>query len=210
MVLSFPSPIFMAEDWESRWYRRRGWPFFGSWFTRDIDDLFKETEKMIEEEFRELSKRAPKNLVRERIMPDGSRVTEWGPFVYGYSITIDSDGKPRIKEFGNIKMGSRAGRPMLDVAERREPLVDVMTTDKDVKVIAELPGVQKEDIRLKGTAETLTISVDTPERKFFKEVELPAKVDVKNAKSTYKNGVLEVTLPKIGEKEPEGEHIKIE
>ncbi|MGQ9782033.1 MAG: archaeal heat shock protein Hsp20 [Nitrososphaeria archaeon] len=200
----------MAEDWEPRWYRRRGWPFFGSWFARDVDELFKETERMIEEEFKELSKRAPKNLVRERIMPDGSRVREWGPFVYGYSITIDSDGKPRIKEFGNIRMETRAGKPLLDVTERREPLVDVITTDKDIKVIAELPGVQREDIRLKGTAETLTISVDTPERKFFKEVELPAKVDVKNAKSTYKNGVLEVTLPKIGEKEPEGEHIKIE
>jgi len=199
----------MAEDWESRWYRRRR-PFFRDWFTSDIDELFKETEKMMEEEFKELSKKTPKNLVRERTLPDGTKVRELGPFVYGYSITIDSDGKPKVKEFGNIRMERRAGRPLLDVTEEREPLVDVITTDKEVKVIAELPGVQKEEIKLKGKEDMLTISVDTPERKFFKEVELPAKVNPKGAKSTYKNGILEVTLPKRGEVEPEGEHIKVE
>jgi len=200
----------MAEDWESRWYRRRAWPFFRNWFTTDIDELFKETEKMMEEEFKELSKKAPKNLVREKTLPDGTKVREWGPFVYGYSMTIDSDGKPKIKEFGNIKMDSKAGKPLLNVTEKREPLVDVIPTDKDIKVIAELPGVQKDDIKLKGKENLLTISVDTPERKFFKEVELPAIVDPRKAKSIYKNGILEVTLPKKGEKEPEGEHIKVE
>jgi len=64
---------------------------------------------------------------------------------------------------------------------------------------------------LHGTEDTLTISVDTPKRKYFKEVEMPAKIDPKKAKTTYKNGVLEVTIPKIKEKEkPRGETIKIE
>jgi HSP20 family protein len=199
----------MSEDWESRWYKRRVWPF-RNWFPSDMDDLFKETEKMMEEEFKELSKKTPKNLVRERTLPDGTRVKEWGPFVYGYSITIDPDGKPEVKEFGNIRMDTKAGKPLLDVTEKREPLIDIMTTDKDIKVIAELPGVQKDDIKLKGKEDMLTISVDTSERKFYKEVELPTKVDSKQATSTYKNGILEVTLPKKGEKEPEGEHIKVE
>jgi HSP20 family protein len=74
----------------------------------------------------------------------------------------------------------------------------------------ELPGVEKEDIKLSGTEDKLTISVEAPERRYFKEVEMPTKADPKKAKTSYKNGVLEVTISKIGEKKPSGEQIKIE
>ncbi|MEM2367987.1 MAG: Hsp20/alpha crystallin family protein, partial [Candidatus Bathyarchaeia archaeon] len=95
--------------------------------------------------------------------------------------------------------------------EEREPLVDIVETDNEIHVVAELPGVEKEDIKLHGTEDTLTISVDTPQRKYYKELTLPAKVNVKEAKTQYKNGVLEVKLPKIKEeKKPKGEPIKIE
>jgi len=64
---------------------------------------------------------------------------------------------------------------------------------------------------LHGTENTLTISVDTPERKYHKEVQIPASINPKAAKSTYKNGVLEVTVPKIKDKKkPKGEPMKIE
>lgn len=200
----------MAEDWETRRYKRKGWPFFGNWFTIDLDEIFKETEKVMEDEFKELSRKAPENLVREKTLYDGTKVKEWGPFVYGYSITIDSDGKPKVKEFGNIKIEREDGRPLLDVTDKREPLVDVITLEKDIKVIAELPGVQKEEIKVKVSENMLTISADTPQRKFFKEIELPAKVEPRKAKSTYNNGILEVTLSKKGEKGSEGVPINIE
>jgi len=201
-------------SWEERWpdwFRRRRRPFFTDWFFRDIDEMFREIEEFMEREFREFSKRVPKDLIREKRMPDGSIVKEWGPFVYGYSITIGPDGKPQIREFGNVKPGVGPGwRPTFDIREEREPLVDVMVTGKEVKVIAELPGVEKEDINLHGTEDTLTISVDTEKRKYYKEVDLPVKVDPKKAKSSYKNGVLEVTLPIKEEKRPKGEPINIE
>lgn len=200
----------MAEGWKSRRYKRRGWQFFGNWFIVDIDEMFKETEKIMEDEFKELSMKAPKNLVRERMLPDGTKVKEWGPFVYGYSITVDSNGKPKVKEFGNIKVEREDERPLLDVTEKREPLLDVIALEKDVRVIAELPGVQKEEIKLKVSENMLTISVDTPQRKFFKEIDLPSKVEPEKAKSTYKNGILEVTLSKKGERESEGVPINIE
>ena len=60
---------------------------------------------------------------------------------------------------------------------------------------SELRGVEKTDIKLHGTDDSLTISVDTPQSKYYKEVELPSKVRIKEAKSTYKNGVLEVVIP---------------
>ena len=70
--------------------------------------------------------------------------------------------------------------------------------------------MEKTDIKLHGTEESLTISVDTPQYKYYKDVELPAKVRVKEARSTYKNGVLEVVVPKAEtEGKPKGEPIGI-
>jgi HSP20 family protein len=185
------------EDYPERFRRRRS-PFFD-----DIDRMFREMEKM-EEEFKTFASQVPKDYVRERKLPNGKTVRELGPFVYGYSIKIGSDGKPEIREFGNVK-SSRLGP---QVKEEREPLVDVIETDGEVHIIVELPGVEKNAIKLHGTEDTLTISVDTPQRKYYKEITLPAKV--KEAKTQYKNGVLEVTMPKTAEmKKPKGEPIGI-
>jgi len=136
--------------------------------------------------------------------------------VYGYSVTIGPDGKPKIREFGNVKPSLKREpfgltKPSFDVKEEREPLVDVINTNGEVKVVAELPGVEKKDIKLHGTENALTISVDTPERKYFKEVQMPAAINSKAAKTEYKNGVLEVTVPKVKEKKkPKGAPIKVE
>jgi HSP20 family protein len=154
-------------------------------------------------------------MKRERKLPDGSTVPEWGPFVYGYSMTIGPDGKPKIREFGNVKPSSEPeacglNQPCIDVKQEREPLVDIVDTDSEIKVIVELPGVAKEEIKLSGTEDTLTISVENHQRKYYKEIDIPAKIDPKKAKSSYKNGVLEVTLPKVAEKKASGEQIKID
>jgi HSP20 family protein len=197
-----------SEDDYPDWQKRRRSPFFRGWGFEDVDKIFEEMEKMMEEEFRDFTSRVPKDYVRERKLPDGSTAREFGPFVYGYSMKVGPDGKPEIREFGNVKP-RRNGLP--HVQEEREPLVDVVETDGEVHVVAELPGVEKKDIKLSCTEDTLTITVDTPQHKFFKEVSLPRKVRVREAKSQYKNGVLEVTLPKAKDgKAPRGEPINIE
>jgi len=198
------------EDWWSKRFRKRRWPFsFRSGFG-DIDEVFREMEEMMKREFAEFSKRTPSDLIQERTLPDGTKVKRWGPFVYGYSVTVGPDGKPQVREFGNIKSETRMGRPQVNIKEQREPLVDVLETDGEVKIIAELPGVEKENIKLHGTENTLTISVDMPQRKYYKEVPTPAGIDPKQAKSSYKNGVLEVTVPKKKKEKPKGETITIE
>jgi HSP20 family molecular chaperone IbpA len=53
--------------------------------------------------------------------------------------------------------------------------------------------------------------VNTTQTKYYKDVALPVKVKVKEAKSTYKNGVLEVVFPKADvPKEPQGEPIDVD
>jgi HSP20 family protein len=190
----------------SRWFNNN--PFFGTDF--DVDNVFKEMEEMITKQFEELSKTAPESLQREQTLPDGTKVQSFGPFVYGYSMTVGPDGKPRVEEFGNFKADTQLGKPHMELKENREPLADVMEAEDKITVIVELPGVEKGEIKLSGTDGTLTISVDTPQHKFFKELELPAKVDIKQATSQYRNGVLEVSLPKIKKERTKSQNIKIE
>ena len=195
----------MSDFWDD-WFRRRTRrsPFFP-----DIDKLFEEMEKEMEEAFKDLQERAPEDLTRERRMPDGSKVKEFGPFVYGYSITIGPDGKPVIREFGNIKPGLEGGgRGPIALKEEREPLVDVFEENDSIKVVAELPGVEKEDINLYAEGDKLTISVDTPERKYYKELQLPTEIDPNTTSTNYKSGILEVVIKKK-EKKGKGVQLKI-
>jgi len=198
-------------SWEEdfpEWFGRR-WRshLFGSRF-------FSEFDKMMEEMLREIAGTVPKDLYRERKRPDGSVVREMGPFVYGYSMTVGPDGKPVIREFGNVKPSRKPGafgfaRPGLEVKEEREPLVDTVVEDDIVKVVAELPGVEKSDIKLECTENSLVISVDTERRKYRKELNLPVEVDPSSSKASYKNGVLEVALNRVKRK-PRGQSIRIE
>jgi HSP20 family protein len=153
-------------------------------------------EDLLTREFGELVDRVPEDLVRERTLPSGAKVKQWGPFVYGYSMTIDPDGRPRIREFGNIKPKTSMGRPRLDMKEKREPLVDVIDFDNEVQVVIELRGVEKKDIKVQGAENSLIVLAETPHRKYYKNFRMPMKVDLKTAKSSYKNGVLEVTIQK--------------
>ena len=196
-----------SDDEDSpEWNKRRRFPLDKDPFFGDIDRIFHEMEKRMEEEFKNFTEKVPKDYIKERKLPDGSTVKEFGPFVYGYSMKIGPDGKPDIREFGNIKKSLKGPQ----VKEEREPLVDVVETNGEIRVVVELPGVEKTDIKLHGTEDSLTISVDTPQYKYYKEVALPAKVKVREAKSSYKNGVLEVIIPKTEAlKKPKGEQIDI-
>ena len=167
-----------------------------------VRDLFEEFERM-EEELEDWFWRGVREAPGWREFEEGVKV--YGPYYYGFSISIGPDGKPVIREFGNIKP-TRFGPRFV---EEREPLVDVMEEDDEVVVIAELPGVEKEDIDLRCTGRELTISVDTEKRKYYKHLELPCEVDPKSAKASYKNGILEVRLKKV-RPERKGERIKIE
>jgi len=196
-----------SDEDSSEWFRKKRSPFFRSWGFDDVDKMFEDMEKMMEKEFEDFTSRVPKDYVRERKLPDGSTAREWGPFVYGYSVKIGPDGKPEIREFGNVKPSLRGPQ----VKEEREPLVDIVETDGEVQVVAELPGVDKKDIKLTATEDELTISVENPERKYFKRVALPVKVRVREARTQYKNGVLEVAFPKaMQDKRDKGEPLKVE
>ena len=128
-------------------------------------DPFRAFEEMEEEmgrmfgQFQDIQTNAPKELIREYQTPDGAKVREVGPIVYGYSMTIGPDGKPKVREFGNVKSpghmglttstsaGSGGAKPSQQITAERELLDDVNTNAKKVKDVQELPCVKKKDIK---------------------------------------------------------------
>ena len=92
----------------------------------------------------------------------------------------------------------------------KEPLVDVNTTDKEVKVVLELPGVKKEGIKISAYDEAVEVTANNAQRKYHKTIELPKEANTDTAKSTYHNGILEITFSKRENPKPKGKEIKIE
>lgn len=200
------------------WFRRRRRVFprglgRGGGPSIFFDDIFKgieETQREIERDFKDIEKNIPKDLVREYKTAEGGKAREVGPMVYGYSMTVGPDGKPRIREFGNVKRPSRFGEFRPEIAGEMEPMIDVVTTDKDVRVVVEMPGVDKDKIRIDAYDRVVEVKSEDPKRKYHRKIDLPEGADAETAKSKYNNGILEITFDKKKETKPKGNEIKVE
>lgn len=93
---------------------------------------------------------------------------------------------------GSADVGFSGGSP--DPGFGSETHVDVHQTDDEIRVIADLPGVEKDHIQLKCDGRVLTISADSDHRSYDERIELPTRVDESSASASYNNGVLEVIL----------------
>ncbi len=149
---------------------------------RNPFDIFGDFDEMFNEMMREFENMEP-----------GEHMT--GPFFYGFSINQRPGEEPEVREFGNIR--PEGGR--IEIGERK-PLVDVFDTEKTVQIVAEMPGIEKQDVELSAEGRELEIKASRGDRKYHEFVEMPADVDVDSAKASYKNGVLDITLNKVESK----------
>jgi HSP20 family protein len=208
----------IPEDWFNRFTRgtrgRRGeWGSQAGDVFRSLDEMRREMETVFEDQLQDIQSKAPKELVREYQTPDGTKVREVGPLVYGYSVTIGPDGKPQLREFGNVRVPGISGKGYTtrpQITAEREPLADITTTDKEIKVIVEIPGVKKENIKINAYDNSVEITTNDPERKYHQTIDLPPEANIETAKSTYNNGILEVTFKKKQQTAPKGKEIKVE
>ncbi|MHB8170276.1 MAG: Hsp20/alpha crystallin family protein [Thermincolia bacterium] len=108
-----------------------------------------------------------------------------------------------------------------------EPRVDVYQSDNEVKVIAELPGIDaKEDVEITIEDEAIHISGEFKRHhenreennyhseryfgRFSRTVALPVEVSKEGARAKYENGVLSITVPKSENKRNRGQRIEIQ
>ena len=78
----------------------------------------------------------------------------------------------------------------------RQLICEVVTTANEVKVITELPGVSEERIKMNVYNNELEIIAENEKRRYYEIINLPSEADTKVLKSTFLNGLLEVTLQK--------------
>ncbi len=128
-----------------------------------------------------------------------------GPFYYGYMMTVGPDGKPVVKEYGNVKPG------LLPSSDTREPVVDTIVDEKEkaVKLIAEMPGVEKTDVKIVVDNKVVDVSAEHGEKKYHVRVPLKHRVDENSAKASYKNGVLQLVFALVEDK-PTGRTVEVE
>jgi len=129
-----------------------------------------------------------------------------GPYFYGYTMTVGPDGKPVVKEYGNVKP------ELLPASNSREPLVDTIVDEKEnlVKLIAEIPGVEKSDVKIVVQDKSVNISAEHGEKKYQVNVPIQHKVDENSAKASYKNGILELVFKLAKDEKPKSKTVEVE
>lgn len=174
---------------EDRKKRRR-------WWDEDLfNSQFDAIQKMFEEIMKMLTDKSPEEIFGEDVeeqFEELLRELQKNPMVWGFSAAIGPDGRIQLNPFGNLN----PNEPPPVVREEREPLIEIMDQDKSIILIAEIPGVEEEDIQLNITENRVEIKVDTPVRKYAKSVNLPARVKRDAAKVHYSNGILEIQITK--------------
>ena len=128
-----------------------------------------------------------------------------GPVFYGCTMTVGPDGNPSVQEYGNVKPDR------LHISNTREAIVDTIVDEKEkvVKLIAEMPGVEKTDVKILVDKNVVGITAECGEKKYHCKVPLQHKVDENSAKATYKNGILQLVFKLVAEKQI-GKRVEVE
>jgi len=180
-----------------------------SFFNFDIEKVFKEMESSSDRFAKDMEAEI-ENI--EKAVRSGKLKGNWGfkkinePGVKGYVVYGRFESDPPLepfepsepfdplKPFRRLPFPERPfDVPKAEMEEIREPLTDVFEEEKAIKLYVELPGEEKEDIQLN----VANGKVEVKAKKFYKAMDLPTRtIDVEKTSAQYKNGVLEVTIPK--------------
>jgi HSP20 family protein len=153
-----------------------------------LGGLFKGIEKLVDlagklEEKGAINKEGELNLDHIRKGMKG---------VYGFTINTAGGGSPKVETFGNIKKTPEG--PKVDA--EREPITDLFNEEDEIVVIAEMPGIEENQIKIDLKEDILEISAVSTSRTYRKEILLPVKVLQSNLSFKFTNGILEIKIKK--------------
>ena len=165
------------------------------YYDEEIDSLFKRMSRSVmnlDEIFDESNK--------------SGTIQSYGPFYYGYTMTTGPDGTPVVKEYGNVQPGQ------LPTSDIREPLVDTLVDEKEkvLTLVAEMPGVEKKDVKVVVEDKTVCIDAEHGEKKYHAKVPINQKVNKDSAKASYTNGILELKFKLEEPEKPKGKTVEVE
>ena len=175
--------------WSDPWKFSRG-------ILEDIDKEFAEAENMLNRMFRTVREMEPSAIANF-------------PYYYGYQVTVGPDGKPKVREFGNVRP---AARGLVEQSGIREPMVDTAINEKENSLIitAEMPGVTKQDIKVNVADGFVSIHSEQGEKKYHTDIPIKVQLDDASAKATYSNGILELKIKLKQAPKLKGKEVKVE
>ena len=112
--------------------------------------------------------------------------------VFGFTINTAGGGSPKVETFGNIRKTPEGPK----VNEEREPITDIFNEEREMVIIAEMPGIEENEITIDLKEDILEISATGKNRTYRKEMLLPIKTTEKNLKHKFTNGILEIRITK--------------
>ena len=111
--------------------------------------------------------------------------------VYGFSVKTGLGGEGiKVEPFGNIRKDEESGQTIVE--ENREPVVDIFEEEDHTLIVAEMPGISVEDVRLDVKDDLLTIHAERGDKKYHKEVLLPESYSREKMSVSCNNGILEI------------------
>jgi HSP20 family protein len=168
-----------------------------------MDKEFAEPEDMLNRMFRTVREINPSDLTNNTL------------YYYGYQVTIGPDGKPHVREFGNIRPSAKG---LIEQTGVRAPLVDTAVDEKQntLRITAEMPGVNKEDIKVNVSDKYVTIHAEKGDKKYHTDIPVDVQLDdnavssSSSAKATYTNGILELNIKLQQAPKEKAKEIKVE
>ncbi len=162
---------------------------------KNFEEFFEELEDLIEQTMEDVEK-SMRNLLRSDYEKALGK-----PRFYGFSVQMDERGSPKISKFGDNLMSQKNARtPFYD------QLVD--TNRKQLTLIFELPGIEKDNIQLRTSTDKLILDAKNEDRAYHAEVDLEAEVDPLTSSCSFRNGLLTVNV-KIREADSEFTNISV-
>jgi len=172
----------------------------------DFRKMFDDLDREFSQEAEEMLNR----MFRTIRQGDAQPLTSNLPYsYYGYQINVGPDGKPHVREFGNVRPTRRG---LVEQTEIRKPLVDTNFNEKEntYVITAEMPGVSKEDIKVSISQQTVTIRADRGGKKYLTEIPLDVELDDASAKATYTNGIVELKIKGKDQPKVKSKEVKVE
>ena len=138
----------------------------------------------------------------ERILHGGIPRLAGKPVWYGCEVAVGPDGIPHMRQFGDVPSGTSAPS-----TGRGLPIDVIDDKDGQIRLVAEIPGVEKDDIEV--TLEEGAVAIRARRDQSTYEGSVPVQsIDGDSVKAAYKNGILEVTFSV--ESRPKGQRVRVE
>ncbi|GLV59266.1 hypothetical protein KDH_60930 [Dictyobacter sp. S3.2.2.5] len=110
----------------------------------------------------------------------------------GFSLSVKTIGAATTPSAESARVVTR--KP--EVEAEPEPFVDFFNEQDHVRIIAELPGIEEENIHTEIHGDILILSISGNRRAYSKEIVLPEGTDVGTLTRKYTNGILEIRMDK--------------